>query len=168
MLRTTTTTRRSRRFQRSRQDRIGFMVRGGEKKCGRGLPKGRQIVEGSSVKDAVAQLKLEFPTAASRRGGRGGKENPPGPGGARAAGGAARRTARTRTRLRSIWWGEGEEGGPEGGSKRRGRRGRRAGGGGGEAARSFFAVRPHRGFRGLVRFLLVAETCPLEVRRAGF
>ena len=63
------------------KDRIGFMVRGGEKNVDAACQALVSIVEGSSVKDVVAQLKVAFPTAASRRGGRGGgKENPPGTG----------------------------------------------------------------------------------------
>ena len=115
------------------KDRIGFMVRGGEKNVDAACQALVQIVEGSSVKDVVAQLKLEFPTAASRRGGRGGKENPPGTGrrSRNRRGGKAHR----KDKDKAPSGGEKEKKeGSEGGSKRRGRRGRRAGGGGGGEA----------------------------------
>ena len=84
-----------------------------------------QIVEGGSVKDVVAKLKLEFPTASSRRGGRGGnvgKESAPGAGrrSRNRRGGKAHRKDKDKG-------GGGEK--KEEGAKRRGRRGRRAGGG---------------------------------------
>ena len=115
------------------KDRIGFMVRGGEKNVDAACQALVQIVEGSSVKDVVAQLKLEFPTAASRRGGRGGKENPPGTGrrSRNRRGGKAHR----KDKDKAPSGGEKEKKeGSEGGSKRRGQRGRRAGGGGGGEA----------------------------------
>ena len=107
------------------KDRIGFMVRGGEKNVDAACQALVQIVEGSSVKDVVAQLKLEFPTAASRRGGRGGKENPPGDRSALAQPAGRQGAPQGQGQGCSIWWGEGEEGGLR---RRRGRRGRLGGG----------------------------------------
>ena len=114
------------------KDRIGFMVRGGEKNVDAACQALVSIVEGSSVKDVVAQLKVAFPTAASRRGGRGGgKENPPGTG----RRSRNRRGGKAHKKDKAPSGGEKEKKeGSEGGSKRRGRRGRRAGGGGGGEA----------------------------------
>ena len=62
------------------KDRIGFMVRGGEKNADAACQALVQIVEGSSVKDVVrpAQARVSHGGVAAR--GRGGKENPPGTG----------------------------------------------------------------------------------------
>ena len=94
------------------------MVRGGEKNVDAACQALVQIVEGSSVKDVVAQLKLEFPTAASRRGGRGGKENPPGTGrrSRNRRGGKAHR----KDKDKAPSGGEKEKKEGEGSSKRRG------------------------------------------------
>lgn len=107
------------------EERVGFMVRGGERNVDAACQALVQIVEGGSVKDVVAKLKLEFPTASSRRGGRGGnvgKESAPGAGrrSRNRRGGKAHRKDKDKG-------GGGEK--KEEGAKRRGRRGRRAGGG---------------------------------------
>ena len=113
------------------KDRIGFMVRGGEKNVDAACQALVQIVEGSCEGRGGPSSSSSFPRR--RRGGavEVARRIPRGPGGARATGGAARRTARTRTRLQSG--GEKEKKSGRVARAARAARAARRGGGGGEA-----------------------------------